>query len=206
MGVRFLIESSKRELSALDLPATRLVLDTPQYRIIEDLRAWPRVFLATGALVATPGVSDPTSALEARALPQFPSLTVNAPPETINALNARSTGPNITPVTRTVFNRNSVLVTASTQNPALLVLTDVSYPGWRVWVNGQEKPILTVQGLVRGVALPSGNHQIEFRYQPDWLWWGLSAAALGWLAILTGLSAELLLLRKNSSQNHPASD
>ena len=74
-----------------------------------------------------------------------------------------------------------------------LVLTDAWYPGWRVWVDGQEAPLLRADLVFRAVRLDAGKHLVEFVYEPQSFRVGLlvSAAALlllsalgmlGWLA------------------------
>ncbi len=55
-----------------------------------------------------------------------------------------------------------VVVQASPGKPSLLVLTDSYYPGWRVTVNGQPRPLLQVNVSMRGVMLPAGKQRVVF--------------------------------------------
>ncbi len=50
--------------------------------------------------------------------------------------------------------------------PAVLVLTDIHYPGWKAYIDGKEVPLLHGNYAFRALALPSGKHKIEMRYQP----------------------------------------
>jgi membrane protein YfhO len=188
IGIRYLVESSHREVSTLSLPDVRLVLDTPDYRILEDTRAWPRAFLARGGLVAAPQAEGQKQALAARAERQFATLDVDGPPERIATLNAGSDQLQIDSIGRLEIRNRVVRVAATSAAPALLVLNDVAYPGWRAWVDGAEQPIWTVQGVTRGVPFPAGSHTVEFRYIPSWLYPTVTAAATGWLFVaLVGL-------------------
>ena len=184
IGIRYLVESSNLELSSLDLPDVRLVLDTPQYRILEDTRAWPRAFLAHGGLTPVgPDGDGQKQALAARAQRRFASLEVDGPPDRIAGLNGGSNQLQIEHVDGLEIGNRLVRVTAASPVPALLVLNDVVYPGWRAWVDGAEQPIWTVQGLTRGIPFPAGSHTVEFRYVPSWLYPTVTAAAAGWLFV-----------------------
>lgn len=50
--------------------------------------------------------------------------------------------------------------------PAVLVLTDIHYPGWKAFIDGEEAPLLHGNYAFRALALPTGKHKIEMRYQP----------------------------------------
>ncbi|MFN4220217.1 MAG: hypothetical protein ACK4GJ_04775 [bacterium] len=52
----------------------------------------------------------------------------------------------------------------------LVVFNDLYYRGWTVKVNGQNKPLLKVNCLVKGVVVDKGEGIIEFKYQPFPLW------------------------------------
>jgi len=55
--------------------------------------------------------------------------------------------------------------------------------GWNIYVDGQEQTLLAVDGIWSGVEVAEGEHHIELRYEPGWLWPSLWTMALGWLAI-----------------------
>jgi len=64
----------------------------------------------------------------------------------------------------------SVVVATDGAERALVVLADLDYPGWRATIDGGRAPILTADGVLRGVLVPPGPHCLEFRYQPrSWL-------------------------------------
>lgn len=70
------------------------------------------------------------------------------------------------------------------QGPGILTLSEVFYPGWRVWIDGEEKPVVVVEGLLRAVQLPAGDHRVVFAFRPLSLYLGLALCAAAWLIIL----------------------
>ena len=83
-------------------------------------------------------------------------------------------------------------ITVQATGPGQLVLSEVAYPGWRAWIDGQEAPIETAAGLFRAILLPAGRHEVMFEYQPLTLAIGATLTALG-LVLCAGL---LLLARR----------
>jgi uncharacterized membrane protein YfhO len=64
------------------------------------------------------------------------------------------------------YSDNEVVILVQSVNPGWLVLFDMNYPGWRVYVDGQQKDIYNADFLFRGVFLKSGEHYIKFVYYP----------------------------------------
>jgi hypothetical protein len=63
------------------------------------------------------------------------------------------------------------------QGPALLVLSEIAYPGWQVWVDGAPQPLEIFDDLLRAVRLPSGDHRVLFAFRPASLVFGLAGFA-----------------------------
>jgi len=67
--------------------------------------------------------------------------------------------------------------------PGLLILSEVMYPGWQVWVDGYQASIKTVTGLLRGVILEAGRHQVVFVFRPRTVFLGIGLGLIGWLGV-----------------------
>jgi hypothetical protein len=59
---------------------------------------------------------------------------------------------------------NRIAVVAD--GPGQLVLSDISYPGWRATVDGRPAAIETRYGLLRAVRLDPGRHLVAIDYRP----------------------------------------
>jgi hypothetical protein len=66
----------------------------------------------------------------------------------------------------TTYEPERVVVEATATRPSELVLTDLSFPGWKVTLDGKNADIHRVDYLMRGTSLPAGHHRVEFRYEP----------------------------------------
>ncbi len=67
--------------------------------------------------------------------------------------------------------------------PALLVLSDLFYPGWEATVDGRPAKILQANYVMRAVAIPQGEHEVQFLYKPASFRAGIAASAAGCLAV-----------------------
>ena len=73
--------------------------------------------------------------------------------------------------------------------PALLILSDIAYPGWSATLDGQATPIYKTNGIFRGVVVPAGDHIVAMRFFPQSLRWGLGLAGIA-LSLILWLRAE----------------
>lgn len=78
----------------------------------------------------------------------------------------------------------TVAIDVTTSHAALVVVSQVDYPGWSATVDGEPAVIVRTDDAFPGVVVPAGIHQVTLRYRPTHL-----TAAL-WL---TGLGAALVL-------------
>jgi len=83
---------------------------------------------------------------------------------------------------------------------ALLVEMDAFMPGWRVFVDGREQPILQANVFGRAVVVPAGTHTVEWRFAPRLV---VASLMLSWAGLIVGLL--MLLLRKRTDKSpYPA--
>ena len=132
--------------------------------VLKNNRALPRAWLVTQAeavdgeeaLRAIRGESDEpfdpreTVLLEVRPdeLPQLPGGKIDASSE------VRLTG----------YEPTRLTIETSAPTSTVLVVSEIFYPGWKATIDGQPARIMLADYLLRGIALPAGNHKIEMHY------------------------------------------
>jgi hypothetical protein len=79
------------------------------------------------------------------------------PPET-------ELGDNILAVESWLYSPNQIRVAAA--GPGMLVLSELDYPGWQVTLDGKPAKVVKIGGLLRGVSVPAGRHQVTFTFIP----------------------------------------
>lgn len=55
-------------------------------------------------------------------------------------------------------------LTTSSAGDQFLIFTQNYLPGWEAFIDGQKTPILTVNNVFMGVAIPAGQHNVDFNY------------------------------------------
>jgi hypothetical protein len=147
----------------------------PKLSVWENRRVLPRAFLPRQVQSAP----DHEAAWTAIHAPGFDPRTTAV----VEGGSAPSGSGEVSDI-RSGPNRLSMRVSAD--GPALVVVSQIWYPGWKIFIDGQPQGApLRVNYLFQGVPAPAGTHQVELRFEPV-LWrvgWALAgAAALGMIA------------------------
>lgn len=166
--VRTVYALRQRDAPLLDLVNLRyIVMRDPggAYRIVERPNAMPRAFLVH-EYVRAEHRYEALSLLQrldfrrAAVLEEEPAMVIPYHPDNpeppVEGVEARIES----------YEPMRARIRAKTPQPALLVLSDLYYRGWRASINGRPAPILQTNFLMRGVELPPGEHLVEFEYRP----------------------------------------
>jgi uncharacterized membrane protein YfhO len=84
---------------------------------------------------------------------------------------------------------NRVTIQAKMACRGMVVLADSYYPGWKAKVDGRKTPIHMAYGVMRGVVVEAGEHEIDMRYLPTSFVGGAALTALGLCAVLVMILA-----------------
>ncbi|HPQ41722.1 MAG TPA: YfhO family protein, partial [bacterium] len=80
-----------------------------------------------------------------------------------------------------------------TVTPAVTVLSDAFYPGWKAAVNGQPVPVVRANGMFRAIPVPAGRSRVVFQYEPV-------SYRLGLFLMLVALGSVFLILQQRRRQ------
>ena len=93
-------------------------------------------------------------------------------------------------VERRRWDTASVTVDVRADRPALVVVSQAWFPGWRAAVDGRAAPVIRVDGLVQGVLVPAGRHHVRLHYEAPGLRAGALVSGATLAALLVALGVE----------------
>ncbi|GAG16129.1 unnamed protein product, partial [marine sediment metagenome] len=64
------------------------------------------------------------------------------------------------------WSAGEIRLEASAGGAMFCVLAESFRPGWRCWIDGDETKIYRADGMLRGIVVPAGKHEIFFAYRP----------------------------------------
>ncbi len=98
---------------------------------------------------------------------------------------------------------NKISMDVFVDRPGLLVLSEIYYPhGWKALVDGTETPIYKTNYVLRSIAVPAGNHRVEFAFEPRDFTLGVWTSSIAFFGV-TGLmivSAVVMVRRRRQDK------
>jgi len=85
------------------------------------------------------------------------------------------------------YEPNRLVIQAQADQPSVLVVSEINYPGWAATIDGQRVTIYAANYLLRGLLLPAGAHRVEMRYTAPAARSGAALSALTLLFVIAAL-------------------
>lgn len=175
----FQVESAAPEAGpAQENDRWKLLAQARYVDIYQNARALPRAWLAPSAVKL-----DDAAMLQVIRTGILPDGSNWDPLRTaLIETEAPTLSPAVTPdgkVEITGYEANRVNLQTHASGNSILVLAENDYPGWRVRVDGRAAEVMRINYALRGVVVPTGDHQVEFVYRP----WSVMGGLL--LSLLT---------------------
>ena len=83
------------------------------------------------------------------------------------------------------YKPNDLIYQSKNASNGLAVFSEMYYKnGWNAFIDGKQVPICRVDYVLRGLQIPKGNHQIEFKFEPQVVKTGSIISLLSFIIIL----------------------
>jgi hypothetical protein len=169
INLRFLVHDPAKYLAEKGSLGERFVpvYQSPDGRqmVLENRSVLPKAWMVPSVVV----VSNAAQLLGMMQSPMFEprrlALVESPPPMPLPAPGEASPIP-VDAVQMMKYEGDQIRVRASNASPALLVLGEKYYRGWKATDNGNSLAIVPVNHVLRGVYLQPGNHDVSFSFDP----------------------------------------
>lgn len=84
----------------------------------------------------------------------------------------------------THFDLHTIEISCESSHPALLVVSEVYYPDWHAYVDGERTEVYLANNVIRAVPIPAGEHTVVFRYESAAFRAGAFLTGAGYLIII----------------------
>ncbi|MBW8684548.1 YfhO family protein [Chitinophaga rhizophila] len=100
------------------------------------------------------------------------------------------------------YENDAIKYTTSAKSNQFAVLSEVYYPeGWKAYIDGKETAYANVNYILRGIAVPAGDHTIEFKFEPASYYTGQTLVYIANILLWLTIAGSIFMLWK---QNRPA--
>jgi hypothetical protein len=98
------------------------------------------------------------------------------------------------------YEANKMKLKTSSGSGGLLVLSEVYYPSWKAYVDGEPTEVYAADQLLRSVPIPAGEHEVELRYESAALEVGIMISIVAYAVLVVLVcGAGLQYLRKRAA-------
>jgi len=179
----------------IDLLNLKYVVHCDSGRIVKRKNVTPRAFIVHKMVQ-----KNEENILDYMMGPEFNPLevVVYGPKVNIPAFESNENGPVQTYEFCLIdsYSHDSIIISADLSEPGFLILSEINYPGWHVFVDDEKETILTGNYLFRTVPLQAGSHTVRFEYRPVSFRWGLRLSLLTLFFILVYLMIDARIRMK----------
>ena len=164
-------------------------------QILENREALPRAWIVHSAKQATP--DEALKMLDSGEVDPRQTALLERPVPDLSPPNDPSSDRAVV----STYEADRIRLKTATGASGLLVLSEVYYPAWKAYVDGERVPLYRADYLLRAVPVPAGEHTVELRYES----WTLRLGTV--ISLLTGLVlAALMLLKMRDRWTGPKKD
>lgn len=174
LGVKYILDRSENESTAVTFPKNifSLVYDKDDWKIYQNLASVPRVALLSDYKVYSSKEEFEKFFFDATFDPTKTVLLEEQIP--FHNTHDQEKGQ----VEILAYEPNRITLRTSTAADRLVYISDVYYPGWKAFIDGQSEKIYRANYAFRALPVPAGTHMITMVYDPDTVRWGWYISSL----------------------------
>ena len=173
LGVKYIV--SARDItdldSSVDATSFPVVFEADGITVRENPGVLPRILAATTIYIdadfdraITQGTMADVDYRSTVVLEHLPSTLAGA--DTSEGTSTLPAGEGVLRASLLAYGNNEVTVAVETERDAIIVLNDLYYPYWQVYVDGEERELLQANYLFRAVHVRPGDRRVVFRFEP----------------------------------------
>lgn len=189
LGVKYVLDRFENGSTQKTYPDSEfsLIYDKGGWKIFENKKALPRLFLASDYKIFS-GKEEFSTSFFDNNFDLSKTILLEERPIGLEA----GEDSKLNDIRLISYLPNEINVNVNTDSSKLLFLSDTYYPGWKAYVDGKETKIYRADYAFRAAVVPAGRHIVKFLYDP-------LSFKLGYITSLlsAGLLAVLLLTIKN---------
>ncbi len=100
-------------------------------------------------------------------------------------------------ITLQSYKPNDLVYETEAKDKGFAVFSEIYYPkGWNAYIDGKLTPHTCVDYVLRGMEIPAGKHQVEFKFEPAIYKTGNTIALIGSILLLLSVAAGLYMAAK----------
>jgi len=165
LGVKYLVDKDDNpketfEPDIIKYPRDRykLIWQNGKFKVYENKKALPRIYFADRIIVKENNQEIIDELYKNNYGKQIAVIEENID---YNVSEELEPNPKIIK-----YSPNKIVINTNTKKNKFLVISDNYFPGWKATIDGKDIKIYRTNYTFRGLIVPSGNHILEFNYQP----------------------------------------
>lgn len=177
------VSDSMSYMSAYNILNTKYIIRNPQSKPLTNPHALGSAWFAEDIKLVTSGAEE-LEALGQHDL-SFTTIVHDEFSSQVQALDLASPSVSSDKIELTEISPNKLKYSANVNQDRLAVFSEIWYPhGWQATIDGNEAEYIRANYLLRAMVIPSGQHEIEFKFVPKSLKTGQLIALIGSILVI----------------------
>jgi hypothetical protein len=101
----------------------------------------------------------------------------------------------------TTFDNDAITYKSISSSPHVAVFSEIYYKDWKAYIDGKPADYFKTNYVLRGMVIPAGNHNIEFKFEPAVYYTGRNISNIStWIMMLLLLGALVVEWKRGKTE------